>query len=415
MNLLVLSQYFWPESFRINEFVESLRAAGCTITVLTGQPNYPDGAVLSGYSARRITREQHASGYMIYRVPVIPRGRGGTLRLAANYTSFVVSASLFGPWQLQGQKFDAIFVYAPSPILQAIPAVLLKHVKKAALVVWVQDLWPQSLEVTGYVKSRFLLGMVARMVRWIYRRCDLLLAQSLPFVASVRKMSGATPVEYFPNPGEAAFLELAQQAPAMVFEPGFNVVFAGNLGTFQALGTLLDAADLLREHRDVRWVVVGSGSRGDWLRAEIERRGLDNVQLPGRFSPAAMPGILVQASALLVSLVRSPTMSQTVPTKIQSYLAAGRPIIASLDGEGARMVVEADAGLACPAEDAAALAQAVLTLKSMAPEQLRRMGEAGRRFYRAHFDSDALALHLLRRLRSITTQGPAGHLDQSHG
>jgi glycosyltransferase involved in cell wall biosynthesis len=264
------------------------------------------------------------------------------------------------------------------------------------------------------VKNRILLGAVARLVRWIYRQCDLLLAQSLPFVASVSKMSGATPVEYFPNPGEAAFLESAESA-ALVFEPGFNVVFAGNLGTLQALGTLLEAAHLLREHRDVRFVLVGSGSRGDWVREEIARRDLHNVCLPGRFAPQAMPGILMQASALLVSLARSPTMSQTVPTKIQSYLAAGRPIIAALDGEGARIVVEANAGLACPAEDAAALAKAVLALRSRTPEELRRMGEAGRRFYRTHFDSDVLALRLLQRLQKLTTQGSAGHLDQSPG
>jgi glycosyltransferase involved in cell wall biosynthesis len=413
MNVLVLSQYFWPESFRINEFVASLRAAGCTISVLTGQPNYPDGRVLPGYSAGRIMREQHAGGYMIYRVPVVTRGRASALRLAANYGSFVLSAGLFGSWQLRGQKFDAIFVYAPSPILQAIPGVWLKRLKKAALVVWVQDLWPQSLEVTGFVKNRFLLGAVASLVRWIYRQCDLLLAQSLPFVASVSKMAGGTAVEYFPNPGEAAFLESAEQASSLVLEPGFNVVFAGNLGTLQALGTLLDAAHLLREHRDVRLVLIGSGSRGAWLREQIECRGLNNVLLPGRFSPQAMPGILMQASALLVSLVRSPATSQTVPTKIQSYLAAGRPIIASLDGEGARIVSQANAGLACPAEDAAALAKAVLTLKSMTPEELRRMGESGRKFYKTHFDSDVLARHLMQRLRRLTTHCPTGHLDQS--
>lgn len=415
MNVLVLSQYFWPESFRINDFVASLRTAGCTITVLTGQPNYPDGKVVSGYSAGRIMQERHAAGYTIYRVPLITRGRASAVRLAANYGSFVLSASLFGAWQLRGQKFDAIFVYAPSPILQAIPGVWLKYLKKAALVVWVQDLWPQSLEVTGFVKSRFLLGAVARLVRWIYRRCDLLLAQSVPFVASIRKMSGATPVEYFPNPGEAAFLQSAEAVSSLVLEPGFNVVFAGNLGTLQALGTILDAAHLLREHRDVRMVLIGSGSRGDWLREEIKRRALSNVSLPGRFLPHAMPDILMQASVLLVSLVRSAITSQTVPTKIQSYLAAGRPIIASLDGEGARIVVEAKAGLACPAEDADALAKAVLTLRAMTPEQLRHMGECGRKFYRTHFDSDALALHLRQRLQTLTTRGPAGHLDQPAG
>ena len=405
MRVLVLSQYFWPESFRINEVVKSLRSAGCHITVLTGQPNYPLGEVFDGYYAGGIKVQQHELGYSIYRVPLAPRGRGGAIGLVANYLSFVLSASVLGPWLLRKQQFDVVFVYAPSPIIQAVPAVWLAFLKRAKLITWVQDLWPQSLEATGFVRNRRVLDMVALLVRWIYRHCDLLLVQSQAFVPPVKAMAGKTSVQYHPNPGELAFGQAASSGPsALMLEPGFNVVFAGNLGIVQALGTVLDAAELLLPYADVRIVLVGSGSRSEWLQQEVVRRQLGNVQLAGRFPTEAMPGILAQASALLVSLVRSPIMSQTVPSKIQAYLAAGKPIIASLDGEGARVIDASGAGIACPAEDAAALAEAVLQLRAISHAELQRMGAAGQLYYKQHFDPAVLAEKLLRHFKSVLAE-----------
>ena len=391
----MLSQYYWPESFRINEVVQSLRSVGCHITVLTGQPNYPQGDVFVGYKATGFGMQQHEAGYPIYRVPLIPRGRGGALELIANYLSFVVSAILFGPWLLRGQLFDVVFVYAPSPITQAIPAAWLAFIKRAKLVTWVQDLWPQSLEATGFVRNRRLLAMVAMVVRWIYQRCDLLLVQSRAFIPTVKAMAGKTLVKYHPNPGDLALNEIGSAHPAaLVLAPGFNVVFAGNLGTVQALETVLDAAALLLPYADVRMVLVGSGSRSEWLQHQVAGRKLVNVQLAGRFAPAAMPGILAQASALLVSLTRSPIMTQTVPSKVQAYFAAGKPIIASLDGEGARVVEESGAGVTCPAEDASALAHAVLRIRAASPDELHRMSDAGTIYYKQHFDPTILAERL---------------------
>ncbi|NDP39360.1 MAG: glycosyltransferase family 4 protein [Rhodoferax sp.] len=405
MRVLIVSQYYWPEAFRINEVVRSLIEIGCHVTVLTGQPNYPQGKVFEGYCAIGFGAKQHEAGYSIYRVPLAPRGRGDARGLVVNYLSFVLSASVLGPWLLRKQRFDVIFVFGMSPIFQAIPAVILKWIKRAKLVTWVQDLWPQSLEATGFVRNRRVLAMVAVLVRWIYRRCDLLLVQSQAFIPPVKAMADKTPVEYHPNPGELAFGQTQPMGPpALVLERGFNVVFAGNLGTVQALGTVLDAAELLLPHADVRIVLVGSGSRSEWLQQEVVRRQLGNVQLAGRFPTEAMPGILAQASALLVSLARSSIMSQTVPSKIQAYLAAGKPIIASLDGEGARVVEESGAGVACPAEDAAVLAEAVLRLRTIPHAELQRMGESGRIYYKQHFDPAMLAEKLLQHFTKVLAE-----------
>lgn len=408
MRVLVLSQHYWPESFRINEVTLSLIGAGCEVSVLAGQPNYPSGTTYPGFRAWGVGRQRHEAGYDIYRVPEIPRGRGTALALTANYLSFIMSACVLGPWLLRKKCFDVIFVYGSSPIFQAVPGILLKKLTGAPLVTWVQDLWPQSLEVTGFVRNRGVLFAMDMLVRWVYQRNDLLLGQSEAFVPAIRAGAGHVPVDYHPNPGELAFTgDRPQGDPALHLEQDlFNVVFAGNLGTVQALDTILDAAEQLRCSPDIRFVLIGNGSRAAWLHDEVARRGLGNVQLPGGFPPEAMPGILAQASVLLVSLARNPAMSQTIPSKVQAYLAAGRPIIAALDGEGARVVEASRAGIACRAEDAEALARSVLRLRDIPIEGLAAMGAAGREYFESNYQPAVLAQELMRRFKGLSDRRP---------
>lgn len=406
MNILVLSQHYWPESFRINAVAKQLLTAGHHVSVLTGQPNYPEGRIYDGYRACGSGWQRHPDGYDIYRVPLIPRGNGGAVRLVLNYLSFLMSACALGSLALGRKRYDIIFVYASSPLLQAIAGMMLKRRTGAALITWVQDLWPQSLEATGFVRSRWLLQAVRSVVRWIYRHNDLLLVQSQAFIPLVTALAGRTPVLYHPNPGESRLTATEPVPIALTLERGFNVVFAGNLGTVQALDTILAAAERLRDERDIRFVLVGSGSREPWLRSEVARRGLGNVVLPGRFPPETMDGLFAQASALLVTLKRDPIMSLTIPSKVQTYLAAGRPIIAALDGEGARIVVEAGAGIACPAEDPAALAQAVLILRAASPQARARMGAAGREYHDQHYSPHLLTERLIGYFRDVAARRP---------
>lgn len=394
MRVLILSQYFWPETFRITEVAIALRDAGCEVSVLTGQPNYPDGEIFEGYSSWSSLIQKY-QGLEVFRVPIVPRGRGSALRLILNYLSFVFSAGILGSWALRYRSFDAILVFAPSPILQAIPAIWLARLKCAALLTWVQDLWPESLSATGFVKNEAILELVAKVVRWIYRKNDCLLVQSEAFVGPVRQMSGLTPVLYHPNPGDIPSGAAEKLDSPIELGTGFNVVFTGNLGTVQALDTVLEAAMLLQMERDITFVLVGSGSRSDWLESEIARLGLKNVRLTGRFPPSAMSAIMGQASVLLVSLVRSPIMAQTVPSKVQAYLAAGKPIIAALDGEGARIVNAAGAGVTCPAENAEALADAVMQLRDMPVDAREQMGVNALNYYHQNFEPRMLAKRLL--------------------
>jgi glycosyltransferase involved in cell wall biosynthesis len=403
MKLLVVSQYFWPEGFRINDLVKTLTEKGVEVDVLTAKPNYPEGRIYPGYRALGCQREQWC-GANLYRIPLVPRGAKSTPRLVMNYFSFIVSSLLFGPWLLRKRRYDAIFVYGVSPILQAIPALFLSCFKRSPVIIWVQDLWPESLAATGYVRNQRVLALVALLVRFIYRRADLLLVQSRAFVPLVTSLAPGKPVLYYPNSVDQAFCAPSAVAlpdiPAL--DQGFPVVFAGNIGVGQAVEVIIEAAFLLKDHTDIRFVVIGQGSRRDWMREQVELLGLTNLHLPGRYPVSTMPGLMQKAGALLVSLTDEPIFAATVPNKVQAYMASGRPILASLNGEGARLVKEAGAGLTTPAGDAKALAAAVLQLFQMTPAERDKLGVNGRRYFKNQFAHDMLTEQLIEHVRAVS-------------
>ena len=261
MKLLILSQYFWPENFRINDVVEGLAERGHAVTVYTGIPNYPGGRYFAGYGFFGPLRE-HYKGAEVRRVPLIPRGGGGGLRLALNFLSHALSATLLAPWLARG-RFDAILVFEPSPMTIGIPARALRALKGVPLVFWVLDLWPESLSATGAVKSRALLAAVARLVKWIYAGCDRVLVTSQAFTPSVR--SHGVPqhrIRYLPNSAESYYRKIEPRPDdpeANELPRGFRIVYAGNVGVAQDFPTILDAAELLRNEADIQWIVFGDG------------------------------------------------------------------------------------------------------------------------------------------------------------
>lgn len=405
LRILLVSQYFWPEAFYINAVARRLAGLGHQVDVLTGKPNYPAGRFFPGYKGGGCQEEDY-HGIRIHRLPMLARGKGG-LHLAANYLSFVLSGLLFGPWLMRRKPCDVIFVYAPSPILQAVPAIFLGWLKRRPVVLWVQDLWPESLSATGYVRSATILSLVARVVRFIYRHVDLLLVQSHAFCDAVGKMALTIPVRYYPNSVEDVLDTEAGLAPLPMqgVMEGFCILFAGNIGSGQAVEVILDAAERLTDLSGVRFVVLGDGSRREWMLAEVARRELGNVVLPGRFPVKNMPAFMARAEALLVTLSDQTVFRQTIPSKVQSYLAAGRPILASLNGEGADLVAAAGAGLCSPAEDGKALADNVRRLHAMSPEQRAILGANGRRHYERHFALDVLIDELVGHLGSARGAG----------
>ena len=376
---------------------------GVEVEILTGKPNYPEGDIAAGYSAFGCQREQW-EGMTVHRVPLFPRGRSSWLRLLLNYLSFVLAGVLCAPWLLRKRQFDVIFVYGLSPIFLAIPALFIGWLKDERVVLWVQDLWPESLTATGYVHNRHIIGAVRHVVRVIYRHVNLLLVQSRAFVRPVQAMAPETPVVYYPNSVDNTFALPAQREPPSVkgLGEGFSVMFAGNIGAAQGVGVIVEAASLLKEYDDIHFVVLGDGSCRAGMLNEARQRGLTNLHLPGRFPEDTMPGFMQKASALLVTLTDQPIFAVTVPNKVQAYMASGRPIIACLNGEGARLVVEAEAGLATPAEDAQGLVDTILSMYRLSPVERAEMGENGRRYFQEHFDHDHLVGQLIGHLQTVS-------------
>lgn len=405
VRVLIVSQYFWPEGFRINDIAKTLVEKGARVDILTGKPNYPEGRIAEGYRAWGTQRESW-EGATVFRVPLFPRGARSAWRLALNYLSFIFSGLLFGPWLVRKRQYDVVFVYGLSPILLAIPGIFLARLKRRKLVLWVQDLWPDSLSATGYIRHPRLLRWVERVVRWIYGHSDLILVQSRAFIPAVSALAPGKTIAYYPNSVDATFGEPPDPRVVLprvaALETGFPVVFAGNVGVAQAVEVIVEAAELLKSHSGISFVVFGQGSRWDWMREQVAMRALTNLHLPGRFPVETMPGLMQKAGALLVTLADEPIFAATVPNKIQAYMAAGRPIVACINGEGARVVEEAQAGVSVPAEDAKALADAVLRLYSMPPAQRGEMGASGRRYFKAHFDHDKLVQELMAHLRSMS-------------
>lgn len=392
MKILIVSQYFWPENFRINDLTQELVKRGHSVTVLTGIPNYPAGSVFDAYR-RNPNAFGHYGGAKVWRVPMLVRGHGA-VRLFLNYLSFVVGASILGPWRLRGQQTDVIFVFEPSPVTVGLPAVLLGRIKRAPVVFWALDLWPETLAAMGVVRSPRVLGWVGHLVKFIYERCTLVLGQSRSFLGSIAKYCSDTQkIRYFPSWAEEVFNQ-PDSVPAhevRVRDGIFNVLFAGNLGEAQDFPAVLEAAESLKHNASIRWLIVGDGRKFDWLRAEVQHRGLqDSFLLLGRFPVERMPSFYAHADALLVSLKKDPVFNMTIPGKVQSYLMAGVPLVGMLDGEGAKVITEANAGLVCAAGDAGGLAAAVLEMAAMSVDQRRQLGVNGRAFAQKEFGRDLL-------------------------
>lgn len=392
MKILIVSQYFWPENFRVNDLTRELVLRGHDVTVLTGIPNYPAGKVFDDFTNDRAAFD-HYAGARIYRVPMLARGTG-SFRLLLNYVSFVIGACIFGPWRLRSQNFDVIFTYEPSPATVGLPAVLLGRLKRAPVVFWVLDLWPETLAAVGAVRSPKALSAIGCMVGFIYDRCALVLGQSRGFLGSIAKYcTDVNKIRYFPSWAENVYIQhgLKPALEAPVQEGVFTVLFAGNVGEAQDFPAILEAAESLKHDPAIRWLVVGDGRMTEWLRSEVARRGLAHCfMLLGRFEVERMPSFYAHADALLVSLKRDPVFALTIPGKVQSYLMAGIPLLGMLDGEGAAVIREANAGLVCPSGDGKGLAKAVHELAAMSSKAREELGNNGRTYARKEFSRELL-------------------------
>lgn len=391
MRILIISQYFWPESFRINDVALGLKERGHEIIVLTGKPNYPGGHFYTGYSLFSRSYEEW-NGIKIYRVPLITRGKGGGIRLFLNYMSFAFTASLKALWMKK--SYDTVFVYEPSPITVGIPAVMLRKLYNKSFHFWVQDLWPASITAAAGIKNRFVIGFFDRLTRLIYRSSSTVLVQSKAFIPYIKQQGiDEKKIQYLPNSTEPfERKDYSNKLSQFNIPKGFNLLFAGNIGNAQSFETLLQAARILKDKdKKVNWIILGDGRMKEEVMRKIELLDIkDCFFLLGRFPVSEMPEFYASADALLLSLKRDEIFAYTIPSKLQSYLAFGKPVIASLDGEGGRVIREASAGFVSPAEDASALAENIILAEMTDKYTMESMSLSAVAYYKREFERETL-------------------------
>lgn len=372
-----------------------LTRLGYEVTVLTAIPDYPGGKFFDGYGFFR-KRKETVRGVKVIRAFIIPRGQGGTIRLLLNYLSYFLSSlmvsirlGLFG-------KFDRVLIHETSPVMIGVPAVIVKKLQKIPLCFWVLDLWPESLQAAGGVNNPWVLGMFRRMTTWIYRHSDKILMSSKGFESSIlEKGDFANKLVYFPNWADKALEgHGSYQLPAL--PNGFIAMFAGNMGEAQDFDHIMSAAKLLKDERHIHFVFVGDGRKRPWVEAYRDKYGLqETVHWVGRHPVEAMPSFFEKADVMLMTLKDVSIFNLTAPAKLQAYMSASKPILAMMNGEGPRIVAEAECGRSVPAADAEALAKALREMSKMNKTELAEMGLRGKAYQQAHFDLDKSISHLI--------------------
>lgn len=403
MNILIVSQHFWPENFRINDYALALQEAGHCVDVYTGMPNYPAGKLYQGYSAFHPSHENY-QGINVLRCPLIPRGKSKSIRLALNYLSFVFSAILLAPFKIKKQ-YDVIFVFATSPITQAIPAIFIKKLKKIPIILNVQDLWPESVSAVGAIKQPLPLAMINLMVKWIYKHCDKIMVQSKGFIEAIKsKGVPESKIFYLPNTTEAVYQPLDPKTSPEIkalLPKGFIVMFAGNIGKAQDMPTIIAAAKQLLSHKEIQIVLLGNGSEYETVKAAIHDQSLTNMHLLGAFPMEKMPLFFSHADAMLVTLKNEHIFALTIPGKIQSYLACAKPIIAAINGSGAEIIHDANVGMCANAEDPQGLEKAILAMFHLAETDRKSMGQRALHLYQNEFSREYFTQQLLAQMQAL--------------
>jgi len=386
MKILIVTQYFYPENFKSNDMAFELKKRGHEVTVLTGIPNYPEGKIYDGYGFFK-TRKQIINGVEIIRALLMPRGKGGGIRLFINYFSWAFFASLKAIQISSSKKFDVIIVHEPSPITQFYPALALKKLQKTPIYFWVMDLWPESLEIAGGIKNEFILNSFTKMVQKFYKESEKILITSKGFKKSIlEKGDFEDKIHYFPNWAEDTISFGNKEFPIPTLPEGFKIMFAGNIGEAQDMDNIMTAALHLKHNKNIKFILVGDGRKMPFVQDFIKNNNLEEtVYTVGRYPVEAMASFFNVADALLVSLKDDPIFNLTVPAKVQAYMSSGKPIIAMLNGEGAETIVEANCGFAVPAGNSDKLAEVINQASQMTDEHLLGLGENGKRFYETHY------------------------------
>ena len=378
MKILVACQYYAPEPFRISDICEALAEQGNDVTVVTGTPNYPEGEIYPGYE-KGARADEVIGGVRVHRCPLIPRKSGAVYRFL-NYYSFVWSSRRY--LRKMKEDFDVVFVNQLSPVMMAEGALAWAKRNHRRCVLYCLDLWPESLLAGGIGQGSPIYQLFLRISRRIYRSADGILVSSRGYAEYFREKFQIENVRYLPQYAEDLFGELPQPTEE---KQTVDFLFAGNVGSGQSVETIVEAARLLKNERTIHIHIVGGGISLEKCRILAE--GLPNITFYGRQKLEQMPRYYAMADVFLVSLMKDPVLSMCLPGKVQSYLAAGKPVVGAIDGEAARVIREAECGMCAPAEDPETLAELIRRMAAQ-PELRKQYGVNARQYYRAHFQKE---------------------------
>ncbi len=382
--ILLLTQWFDPEpTLKGLVFARKLMSQGFDVEVVTGFPNYPGGKIYPGYRIKRMQREV-VDGVQVTRLPLYPNHDQSAIKRVLNYTSFAASATIYGIFV--ARRANVIYAYHP-PLTVGIAAALIKMVRKIPVVYDIQDLWPDTLHATGMLKNARLLALVSSICSCVYLLVDHIVALSpgFKYLLIQRGVPESKLSVIYNWADEDSLAQPVNRSPSGF--PGadgqFRILFAGNIGKAQALGTVLQAASLLRtRQRQIYWIMLGGGVEVETLKAEASRRGLSNVLFLPRVPMSEVSLYLQAADAVLVHLRRDPLFSITIPSKVQAYMKVGKPQLMAVDGDAADLIRQSDCGLVVSSENPEELASAAERLAAMPREALERMGQNAQNFYR---------------------------------
>ena len=397
MRILLVTQYFYPEVFKSNDLAFELARRGHHVDALVGIPNYPEGKYFKGYGLFSKRHEvidcsdgNRKGKVNVYRCFQTPRGKGGW-RLPVNYFSYVISGCLwvlfFFAWR---KKYDCIIGHEPSPIFQAYPALLLRKLRKIPFYYWIMDLWPDAMKSGGGIKNEKLLNFIDKLVKGIYRQTDKILITSKRFREPIaQKGDFKDKIIYFPNWSDD-ILSMSQEYKIPKLPDGFKIMVAGNMGKAQNLEAISEVMIGLKDVPEVKWIFVGGGSRKEWMEQFIKENGLENRAFClGQYPFKAMPAFMKRADAMLVTLRAGyPHLEAVVPARLQSYMSAGRPVLAMIGCGGADIVEESKCGYAVPAGDSAALIKVIKEKVLTDKDSFAKMGQRGREYYEKNYHLD---------------------------
>jgi glycosyltransferase involved in cell wall biosynthesis len=388
MNILIISQVFWPENFKINELCTDLVNRGHKVTVITGKPNYPQGKFYKGYGLFSKIKSIY-NGVVVYRLPIIPRRNATGFMLALNYLSFAFCGSLFSLFHFR--KYDFSLVFAVSPITSALPAILHRAVFGTRLYLWILDLWPEGVEVTGKLKSKYLLKKLYSLVRFIYGKSDRIYISSRYMERSIQEKftsPKANLIRYMPNWAEDDFgtenVDINKYSYLM--PKGFKIMFAGNIGSGQDIPSIIKAAQIFKEYGNIKIIILGDGSEKGYLVEKIEELKLHNtIYYLGSYPIAEMSNFYCHADMMLLTLRDELIYSYTVPGKLQGYLASKKPIAAMINGEAADIIKRSKCGIVVNAEDYLAFTEEILKISKGPELYLNDMKKNGFSYYEKTF------------------------------